>query len=65
MSNLKMTPKTETVSEFLARGGEIKKMSTKKQRKVAPRDMKEGLIEDSPDFAFLPVALKIRYGIKV
>jgi hypothetical protein len=65
MIKLKLVPKTETVAEFLARGGEVKKMGMKQPRKSSPRVIKAASIEDDVDFSFLPTALKIRYGIKV
>jgi len=65
MNKLKLVPKTETVSEFMARGGSITVMKAKYKKQPVPRVIKAESIEDDVDFSFLPTALKIRYGIKV
>jgi hypothetical protein len=70
MSHLKLVqaePKTETVAEFLARGGKIKYVAAKTEKK--PRAEKfelpeEVIADESVDFSALPMALKIKFGIK-
>lgn len=65
MNKIKIVSKTETVSEFLARGGEIQRMKTKHNKKAAPRAVKSDMVDNEPvDYSFLPEALRIRYGIK-
>jgi hypothetical protein len=65
MKHLKLVSKTETVSEFLARGGNVKVFKAKYKKEPVPRVIKAESLEDDVDFSFLPTALKIRYGIKV
>jgi hypothetical protein len=59
--------KTETVAEFLARGGVIKKLGLKQPKQ--PRQPKfdhneEEIATEAVDFSALPMALKIKFGIK-
>lgn len=64
---MKQSIKTESVQEFLARGGQITKCDTKMTRKRQPRSMHEDNfeeVESEVDFSALPTALKIRFGIK-
>ncbi len=62
--------KTETIEEFLARGGSIKKLPIKgytrwKKRKVEEAEEEVVEVDEEPaDLSCLPMALKIRYGIK-
>ena len=56
--------KTETLAEFIARGGKVTKCPSKVgRRKAAPR-----IVVDEPigtlDLSALPMALKIRFGIR-
>lgn len=55
--------KTETVAEFMARGGEIKKVAPKGPKKTYKKVMKEAKIEEI-DMSVLPMALKIKYGVR-
>jgi len=67
MNNFKSSKpvsKTETTAEFLARGGQIKRFETREPKRGRPHVMKMDAIEEDVDFSALPVALKIRYGIK-
>jgi len=57
--------KTETVAEFLARGGEIKKVTGKTYKKALAKAMKEAQLDtQDADYDALPEALKIKYGIR-
>lgn len=59
----KNTLKTESVAEFLARGGKIKKVNPQGPKKTRQRNSKETQIEDV-DMSALPAALKIKYGVR-
>ena len=60
---MKTIAKTETFSEFLARGGKVTKCPPKGEGKfVKPR--KEKAPAKEVDMSALPMALKIAYGIK-
>jgi hypothetical protein len=56
--------KTETVAEFMARGGEIKKVAAKGPKKTYRKTMKEAEFVEEIDMSALPTALKIKYGVK-
>jgi len=64
---MKVIAKTESFSEFLARGGQITKCPTKKYKKPSRKQMgyqKEVETVIEPDYSALPKALKISLGIK-
>ena len=54
--------KTETLAEFIARGGNINKVPTKGQKKAQHRANKEVAPQEEINFDLLPMALKIKYG---
>lgn len=58
-----MQQKIETVAEFLARGGTIKKCSTKTKVRRSKREVEELEVEEI-DYSVLPENLKIRFGIR-
>jgi hypothetical protein len=60
------TSKTESVSEFLARGGKISKvpMYATSRRTYAPAKTKMVAEKEQVDMSALPEALKIKYGVK-
>jgi hypothetical protein len=65
MNNLKYikpTSTTETVAEFLARGGEVKRFETRKHVAHSPYAVKAPA--EAVNMSVLPMALKIKYGIK-
>jgi hypothetical protein len=55
--------KVETVAEFLARGGSIKKVASKGPKKTYTKVMKDAELEEI-DMAALPIALQIKYGVR-
>jgi hypothetical protein len=55
--------KTESLADFIARGGEVKKVPTRNARKTYNKVAKEANLSDI-DFSILPEALKIKYGIR-
>lgn len=59
----KSNMKTESVADFIARGGEVKKVSAKGPKKTYRKVMKAASIEEI-DMHALPAALKIKYGVK-
>ena len=59
--------KTESVAEFIARGGVIKKAVTRAYKKPTARQLgyeKEVEVVTEVDYSALPEALKIRYGVR-
>ena len=56
--------KTETMAEFLARGGIVKKVNAKGSKKTYKKVMEEAELDQEIDFDALPAALKIKYGIR-
>lgn len=60
---MKKVFKTESVAEFLARGGKVNTYSAKTAYKKSYKPVKEPTTENV-DMSALPTALKIRYGIK-
>jgi len=59
--------KTESVAEFIARGGVITRTPAKEYKKPTQRQLgyeKEVEVIIEPDMSALPTALKIRYGIR-
>jgi hypothetical protein len=56
--------KTESVAEFIARGGQIKKVAAKGPKRSYSKTMKDAEIEEEIDMSVLPEALKIKYGIR-
>jgi hypothetical protein len=59
--------KTESVSEFLARGGKITKYEAVQLKDRKPRQSKpeqEENLAEVIDMSQLPMALKIKYGIR-
>lgn len=63
---MKIIAKTESYSEFLARGGKVTKCPTKTAGKKLSRKLakdNDQLMTDA-DWAVLPAALKISFGIK-
>jgi hypothetical protein len=63
----KNTAKTESVAEFIARGGKIKKVETRQYKKPTRKQLgyeKEVEVVTEIDFAALPEALKIQFGLR-
>jgi hypothetical protein len=63
----KNTVKTESVAEFLARGGVVQKVATKAYKKPTRKQLgyeKEVEVMVEADLNALPEALKIRYGVR-
>lgn len=60
----KSIEKTETVAEFLARGGKITRVEYRGEKKTRQRRTKTETEAKSVDMSHLPAALKIKYGIK-
>ena len=58
--------RTETTGEFLARGGKINKVNVKAIKAPYKRVAKKVVAEEEKevDMTALPMALKIRYGIR-
>lgn len=57
--------KTESVAEFLARGGQIKKVHAKAAiKKTYKKVIEDAELDEEVDMSFLPEALKIKYGIR-
>ena len=56
--------KTESVAEFMARGGTVKKVSAKGPKKTYTKVIKDACLEEEIDYDALPAALKIKYGIR-
>jgi hypothetical protein len=56
--------KTESVAEFLARGGNINKVAINKSAKKSNGKEPKASLEDI-NMKDLPKALRIKYGIKV
>lgn len=59
--------KTESVAEFLARGGKVTKCVTKVHKRLTPKERgyeKEVTVTMEPDLSALPMSLKIKYGIR-
>ena len=56
--------KTESVAEFLARGGIINKVSAKSPKRTYAKVIKEAELDEEIDLDALPAALKIKYGIR-
>lgn len=64
---MKIIAKTESFSEFVARGGQVTKCPTKAYKKPSRKQMgyqKEVEVTVEADMSALPKALKIAYGIK-
>lgn len=62
---MKTIMKTESYSEFLARGGKITKCPTKHASKKYTRNVKPKEVDlKDIDLSILPTALKISFGIK-
>jgi hypothetical protein len=64
----KNTVKTESVAEFMARGGKIQKAATKAYRRPTAKQLgyqKEvEVITEAADMSALPATLKIKFGIR-
>lgn len=56
--------KTETVAEFIARGGSVKKLPAKPASKKYTKVVRQACLADEIDLDHLPMALKIKYGIR-
>ena len=59
--------KTESVAEFMARGGKITKAPTRAHKRLTPKQMgyeKEVEVVTEVDMSCLPAALKIKFGIR-
>jgi hypothetical protein len=56
--------KTETVAEFLARGGKIQKVDARVTKRTYSKRNTEVESMEDVDMSFLPEALKIKYGIR-
>jgi plastocyanin len=59
--------KTETMAEFLARGGKVQKVATKAYKRPTAKQLgyeKEVVVVTEPDMSALPAALKIKYGVR-
>jgi hypothetical protein len=62
---MKQNIKTESVADFMARGGVINKVTTKvSTKKNARREFREAVDAADIDFSKLPMALRIKYGIR-
>lgn len=64
---MKVIAKTESFSEFLARGGKVTKCPTKAYKKPTKKQLgyqKDVEVVIEPDYSALPKALKISFGIK-
>ena len=61
---MKQIIKTESVAEFIARGGTVKKVNAKGAKKTYKKVMEEAELDEEIDFDALPAALKIKYGIR-
>ena len=60
----KTIAKTESVADFLARGGKINKLPAKQAKKHYSRKNEPKMKLEELDLSALPAALKIKYGIK-
>ncbi len=60
---MKQIIKTESVQAFLNRGGVVKKVNAK-ERKTYRKAIKEAVFAEEIDLDALPMALKIKYGIR-
>lgn len=60
----KDTFKTESIAEFLARGGKIEKADPRARKSSSFKKAAEKADLKDMDLSALPVALKIKYGIK-
>ena len=59
--------KTESVSEFLARGGAIKKVATRAYKKPTRKQLgyqPEVEVIKEADMSALPMTLKIKFGVR-
>ena len=56
--------KTESVAEFLARGGQIKQVNAKAAKRSYKKTMEDAELDEDIDMSVLPEALKIKYGIR-
>jgi hypothetical protein len=56
--------KTESVAEFLARGGQIKTVALNKSSKTATAKAAKEIALTAADMKALPKALRIKYGIR-
>jgi hypothetical protein len=63
-NNMQKQIKTESVADFVARGGEIKKVSAKGPKRTYIKVIKDAALDEEIDFDALPAALKIKYGIR-
>ena len=57
--------KTESIAEFIARGGTVKRVAAKGPKKTYNKVMKDASLNQEIDYDALPQALKIRYGVRV
>lgn len=59
--------KTESVAEFVARGGKIKKVETRAYKKPTKKQLgfeNEVEVVTEIDYSVLPEALKIKFGVR-
>jgi hypothetical protein len=56
--------KTETVAEFVARGGLVNKVATKSPKKTRKKLIKDAELDEPIDMSALPMSLKIKYGVR-
>jgi hypothetical protein len=64
---IKTFAKTESVAEFIARGGKVQKVSTKAYKRPTAKQLgyeKEVETTTEVDMSALPIALKIKYGVR-
>ena len=56
--------KTESVAEFIARGGAVKQLAARGPKKTYSRVVKDAALAEPVDYSALPIALKIKYGVR-
>jgi hypothetical protein len=56
--------KTESVAEFIARGGVVKKVDAKGPKRKYSKAVNDAELNQEIDYDALPAALKIKYGIR-
>ena len=55
---------TETVADFIARGGLVKTCPSKGPKKTYAKAVKAAELDEDVNYNDLPEALKIKYGIR-
>lgn len=62
---MKTIVKTESLADFLARGGKVTKCPTKEATKKYSTKLRKPVSEEQVDMSLIPAALKISLGIKI